>query len=89
MWAIWSSVYLDESYEMMNKRSLDSANRSQTLSMCNSHLVRVGLENLDNLPSAVVPNGLPASVLLVPSGRGGRVRLEPFFQFLLAFHVQS
>jgi hypothetical protein len=74
---------------MMKKRSLNSANRSRTLSRRIAHLVRVGLENLDNLPSAVVPDGLPASVLLVPSGRGGRVRLEPFFQFLLPFHVQS
>jgi len=56
--------------------------------MRNAHLVRVGLENLDNLPSAVVSDGLPASVLLVPSGRGGRVRLEPFFQFLREFHGQ-
>ena len=56
--------------------------------MRNAHLVRVGLENLDNLPSAVVPNGLPAAVLLVPSGRGGRVRLEPFFQLLTECHGQ-
>jgi hypothetical protein len=73
---------------MMQKRWQGSANRSQTLSRRIAYLVRVGLENLDNLPSAVVPDSLPASVLLVPSGRGGRVRLEPFFQFLSEIHVQ-
>lgn len=73
---------------MMKKRSLNSASRPQTFSRRIAHLVRVGLENLDNLPSAVVPDGLPAAVLLVPSGRGGRVRLEPFFQLLTEFEVQ-
>lgn len=52
-----------------------------------TYLVRVILEDLDDLPPAIVPYGLPASVFLVPAGRCGWIRFEPFFEVLR--HTQN
>ena len=48
-----------------------------------TYLVRVSLEDLDNLPPAIVSDRLATPILLAPSGRGRRIGLEPFFQVLV------
>ena len=48
-----------------------------------TYLVRVSLEDLDNLPPAIVSDRLATPILLAPSGRGRRVGFEPFLQVLV------